>query len=100
MNSELKKHCLEIITDQHFEKFHAVSTVTVRDPNSGVKMDEVDIDRAWNEGPDVRFFEEAFEWEEMTWITYPYFWGRKDHWYSKIEYEDPDPLFQKFMQAG
>ncbi|KAH7323442.1 hypothetical protein BKA65DRAFT_407035 [Rhexocercosporidium sp. MPI-PUGE-AT-0058] len=100
MNSEIKKHCLEIITDQHFENFHAVSTVAVGDPELGIKIDEVDIDRAWNEGPYVRFFEQAFEWEEMTWITYPYFWGRKDHWYSKIEYEDPDPLFQKFMQAG
>lgn len=63
-------------------------------------MSEINIDSAWSHGPFVRFFEEAFEWEEMTWILYPYFWGRKDHWYRRVNYEDEDPEFEKFIQAG
>ena len=23
------------------------------------------------QGPYVRFFQQAFEWEQMTWLTYP-----------------------------
>jgi hypothetical protein len=34
----------------------------------------MDLFEAEGEGPYVRFFEQAFEWEHMTWVTYPYFW--------------------------
>jgi hypothetical protein len=36
----------------------------------------------------------------MTWLAYPYFWGRKSEWVSKIAYEDTDPLFNQFLKAG
>ena len=48
----------------------------------------------------MRFFEQAFEWEHMMWVTYPYFWGRKSQWEERISYEDPDPLFNQFLKAG
>jgi hypothetical protein len=48
----------------------------------------------------VRFFEQAFEWEHMTWVTYPYFWGSKDQWDERLGYDDPDPAFVDFLQAG
>ena len=32
----------------------------------------------------MRFFEQAFEWEHLTYMTYPYFWGRKDQWDERI----------------
>ena len=100
MNTEIKKACIEIMTDQHFNKFGAIGPSSIISAGTGTQIDELDIDRAWIEGPYVRFFEEAFEWEEMTWLSYPYFWGRKSTWLNKIEYEDPDPLFQQFMRAG
>jgi hypothetical protein len=50
-------------------------------------------------GGEGRFFEEAFEWEEMTWITYPYFWGRKSEWTELISFDDPDPVFDDFLKA-
>lgn len=36
----------------------------------------------------------------MTWLTYPYFWGRKGRWEDMITYEDTDPLFNQFLKAG
>jgi hypothetical protein len=35
----------------------------------------------------------------MTWVTYPYFWGRKSEWPNRLAF-DPDPLFRQFLRAG
>ena len=48
----------------------------------------------------MRFFEQAFEWDQMTWITYPYFWRRKARWFAKVDYRDDDPEFERFLRAG
>jgi hypothetical protein len=48
----------------------------------------------------AQFFEQAFEWEQMTYLFYPYFWGRRERWLEAMAMDDTDPLFTKFLQAG
>lgn len=93
MNDELKKHCVTIMTEQHFDLFDATQTGAQGVP-------QIDLFENAAEGPYVRFFEQAFEWEQMTWLTYPYFWGRKERWAGRISYEDADPIFNQFLKAG
>lgn len=94
IRAELKKNCISILTDQHFDLFDAIDD----SPSTG--LPQLNIFEAGGEGPYVRFFEQAFEWEQMTWVFYPYFWGRKDQWDERIAYDDPDPAFNDFLQAG
>ncbi|MEU4295193.1 hypothetical protein AB0E63_43830 [Kribbella sp. NPDC026596] len=91
---ELQKNCLSILTDQHFDLFDAV----VDSPVNG--LPQVDVPEAAAEGAYVRFFEQAFEWEHITWVSYPYFWGSKNQWDERLGYDDPDPAFVDFLQAG
>jgi hypothetical protein len=93
MKDELKKACTTILTEQHFDLFDSIENGT----NGLPQMDLLENEA---EGPYVRFFEQAFEWEHMTWVTYPYFWGRKSMWTERIAFEDPDPLFTQFIKAG
>lgn len=93
MNDELKKHCITILTEQHFDLFGAIQT-------GAYDVPQLDLAENAAEGPYVRFFEQAFEWEHMTWLTYPYFWGRKSTWRERIAYEDADPVFNQFLKAG
>lgn len=93
INDELKKHCITILTEQHFDLFAAIQTGSFNVP-------QIDLFENAAEGPYVRFFEQAFEWEQMTWLTYPYFWGRKSQWDERIAYEDVDPVFNQFLKAG
>ncbi len=51
-------------------------------------------------GKIVRFFEQAFEWENMMYVCYPYFWGRQKTWYVNAMDQNVDPLFQDFLNAG
>ena len=103
MRNEVKKMCIETMTDQHFDGFGAIDSVPVDAVEEGqpqLHISQANLTSAWWQGPWVRFFEQAFEWDEMTWITYPYFWGRKARWFAKIDYRDDDPEFERFMQAG
>jgi hypothetical protein len=93
MNDELMKHCVTILTEQHFDLFNAIGTGSFSVP-------QINLFENAAEGPYVRFFEQAFEWEQMTWLTYPYFWGRKSRWDERIAYVDVDPVFNQFLKAG
>ncbi|MBJ6128505.1 hypothetical protein [Microvirga splendida] len=50
--------------------------------------------------PEVRFLQQAFEWEHLTWILYPYFWGRRSEWNRTVVTNHPDPDFNVFLNAG
>lgn len=36
----------------------------------------------------------------MTYLHYPYFWGRKENWMQMLHFEDTDPKFSDFLKAG
>lgn len=93
MNTEIRKACISILTDQHYDLFGAIET-------GANGLPQLDLAEVAAEGPYVRFFEQAFEWEHMTWLTYPYFWGRKSEWTDRLAFEDSDPLFTQFLKAG
>ncbi|MFS0701435.1 hypothetical protein AB6N24_15805, partial [Cellulomonas sp. 179-A 4D5 NHS] len=94
--NELKKLCITMLTGQHFGQFQAVTAP----PDAPVHHPEVDVLEALREGPVVQFFEQAFEWEQMTWLLYPYFWGSKATWVELQRLRDPDPELVQFLTAG
>lgn len=62
-------------------------------PEAGIAEAEV-------EGRIIQFFEQAFEWNNMTYRFYPYFWGRKENWDEVFGLTDVDPRFIDFLRAG
>jgi hypothetical protein len=93
MVDEIKRACISVLTEQHFDQFNAMRT-------GGANLPEIDFVENAVEGSYVRFFEQAFEWENLSWVTYSYFWGRKSTWLDKVVIEDDDPDFQAFLKAG
>ncbi len=92
---ELKRAALELFTGQKYEAFDAMMD---NQPSQGYP--QFSNSEAIVEGNYVKFFEQAFEWHNMMYLFYPYFWGRKKNWTVVRNYEDTDPLFAKFLQAG
>ena len=66
----------------------------------GIEIPQVRLGTAEVEGDYIRFFEQAFEWQNLTYVFYPYFWGRKSKWAARVNYTDADPLFEAFLKAG
>jgi len=50
--------------------------------------------------PEIRFLQQAFEWEHLAWVLYPYFWGRRSEWSRTVVVSHPDPDFAAFLNAG
>ncbi len=91
---ELKKSCVKLLMDSwQFGAFNAMK-------QSGDNPPDFDLHQAVKEGKTAQFFEQAFEWENITYLFYPYFWGRQSQWISKLNTYDEDPLFTQFLQAG
>jgi hypothetical protein len=91
---EIKKHCIEFISGQRFESFDAMRT------NTGSGYPEFSFAEATNEGKYIQFFEQAYEWEQISYYFYPYFWARKREWVNILKRDENDPLFMNFLQAG
>jgi hypothetical protein len=90
-NDELKRQAIELLTEQRFELFDA----TRDEP-----MPHFDFHQARREGQYIQFFENAFEWEQMMFSLYSYFWGRKTKWIDKLLANNTDPQHLDFLKAG
>lgn len=93
MTDEVKKACISVLTEQHFDHFDAINP-------GALGLPTIDFTETKAEGAYVRFFEQAFEWENISWITYPYFWGRKSTWLDRIVIQNDDQNFEDFLKAG
>jgi hypothetical protein len=92
---ELKRGSLTLFTDQHFADFDA--TLVNVAPHG---YPEFDVTEAMEEARYIQFFEQAFEWDKMSYLFYPYFWGRKEDWAVNNQLSDTDPQFADFLKAG
>jgi hypothetical protein len=93
--TELKKGCIALLTAQNFDTFDAMRRNVA--PHG---YPEIAFADANAEGRYIQFFENAFEWRNMTYIFYPYFWGKKEDWVTTSQIADTDPLYTHFLQAG
>jgi len=91
---ELKKWSVKTMRAMPFEDslFDAVVQVG--------EQPEIDPVTADAQAPVVRFFEESFEWREMSYFLYPYFWGRREAWQARLELDSADPQHDAFLRAG
>jgi len=93
--NELKRQVITQMTGQTYDGFDAMQE------NVGeYGYPQQDVDEAWSEGQEIRFVEQAFEWENLQYLFYPYYWGKKKDWPINSQLEDTDPLFKDFLQAG
>ena len=60
----------------------------------------LDLHVAYDQAPIARFFEDSFEWHNMTYNLYPYFWGDYENWPESFAQTDPDPKFNDFLKAS
>jgi hypothetical protein len=93
MLDEVKRACISVLSEQHFDLFSALNEGALRLP-------EIDFAQARAEGAYARFFEQAFEWQNVAWVPYSYFWGRKSKWLDKLTLTEGDAEFEAFLKAG
>jgi hypothetical protein len=90
--TELKKAFIHLLMSEHFAK------VNYPTPNPNQFSTDPTYVKKW--GAVVAFFERAFEWENIIYNYYPYFWGQKSRWGELVLIQDLDPQFEEFLKAG
>ncbi|MCU7725243.1 hypothetical protein ODJ79_16055 [Actinoplanes sp. KI2] len=48
----------------------------------------------------IQFFEQLFEWENLVYICYPYYWARHEKWVENATSASSDPVLDGFLNAG
>jgi hypothetical protein len=91
----LKKGCIALLTQQNYDLFDSMKRNAAPYGYPEIAFDDAEV-----EGRFIQFFENAFEWTNMLYIFYPYFWGNKDEWVTISQIVDDDPLYTRFLQAG
>lgn len=70
-------------------------------PDGPAQYAATNLAKAQLKGRYVQFLEQAFEWEHLSQVFYPYFWAALPKWVALMNREDSgDPQFTDFLRAG
>jgi hypothetical protein len=91
---ELKRGVIEMLAGQHFSGRDCLQQVPDGSPP------RVAIDTAVAVSSEIQFIEQAFEWENMTYVLYPYYWAAESRWPSLADIGSADEEFARFLRSG
>lgn len=96
---EIKRIAIELLADQ-LGQTTAKNNYGSKDDLTGVS--KVTKNSAFDtHASTVKFFEQAFDWDIMAYLFYPYFYAEDKDWMSLFQEADAaDPIFQAFLQSG
>jgi hypothetical protein len=91
VREELKRQVIEMLRGERFNGFDALEEGP---------PPRVDLDIAAEVAPHIQFLEQAFEWEKLVYILYPYFWAAGGRWNELQDVTDPDSEMARFLRCG
>ena len=106
---ELKRLCLQIMGGEAKLAEERVTSETTFDMPLVVEAGEgpmlegnLPIDRSRLDplAVEARFAEQAFEWSNMSFTLYPYYWNEPGEWRDLVSLNHPDPLHANFLRSG
>jgi hypothetical protein len=112
MLTEIKKHAVSIVTNNHMlspgftNNYPLIGEDATGSAGDGDGQEvpppppTIDRQKAKLQGDFIRFFEQAFEWSQMQYAFYPYFWSKQERWNDKFKLDDPNYEYQQFLQAS
>lgn len=100
VRDEIKRQVVSWLLDE--SPFHGRPALQPpqTDPNGAETWRSVDLDEARSVAPTIQFLEQAFEWSNMSYIFYPYYWADAQRWDDLADLSDGDPDFERFLSAG
>jgi hypothetical protein len=93
ITQELKRQTIEMLTGVPFTGFNAINWNPVAAPTTKLPT-------AASIAPEIQFLEQAFEWETMTYICYPYYWADSTRWPDLAVIKGSDTNFADFLRSG
>jgi len=102
---ELKRLCLQLMgqESQLADPLHEGGLPFVMEEDEA-PLDEgnslIDVEKLSSLSQEIRFAEQAFEWVNMTFSLYPYYWADEGQWEELLRLEHDDYQHGEFLKAG
>ncbi|MBT2133627.1 hypothetical protein KK137_04705 [Croceibacterium sp. LX-88] len=100
VRSELQRSSIDVMRNRPVDYDLVADYPSVNEDGTLDAHPIVDLAALASAAPEVRFLQQAFEWEHLGWVLYPYFWGRRSEWSKTVVVAHPDPDFSAFLNAG
>lgn len=98
---ELKRFCIEMVTKPFCREIGQDFIIEEDACDSKYIIPHVAQSELYeNYITQVKFLEQAIDWQLMSYLFYPYYWANKCKWGDLMQCEDDDLLFQAFLQSG
>ena len=98
VRDELQRAAIGIMRNEPVEYDNINDVATQWHPFPVTNIPALKADEA-----EIQFLQQAFEWEHLSWVLYPYFWGRRGDipgWKNTVVQDHPDPDFAAFLNSG
>lgn len=105
-NTILRKNCISYLIDQNVDAKRTYGKDFHRINGTGSKQTFENTELLLGADLDdyaafVKFIEQAFEWDIMSYNFYPYYWANRQKWVEMYQYDQThDHIFKAFMQSG
>lgn len=95
---ELKRQVIEMLSGTSFTGIP--NAISWNSKGTGPDYPTTSLDTAAAVAPEIQFFEQALEWETMSYICYPYYWADSSRWPDLEVIAGNDNDFANFLRAG
>jgi hypothetical protein len=102
---ELKRACIELLLQPFCRKMGVKlfenSPPCNCSPDEAQTFPTVPQNEAFGSyAAQVRFFEQALDWNILSYTLHPYYWAEKCRWAQLMQAKSDDQTFQAFLQSG
>ena len=107
--TELKRLCLQLLGQEAQQRNPEINTpLFMEHPSDNANFDNtifpiqhyIDLQTLQRLSKEVRFGEQAFEWHNISYTLYPYFWNQRRQWPDKASIKHPDNEHEEFLKSG
>ncbi|MCA6066942.1 hypothetical protein JI747_007120 [Chryseobacterium sp. RG1] len=99
-NTVLRKNCISYMADRATDSTHGYGLSGLTQGSTFKDYETTLSSKLDKYTAFVKFMEQAFEWDNLSYYLYPFYWGNKQNWTDLYQSENTDPLFRSFLQSG
>lgn len=94
VREEIKRGAIELLMGERFSGRPAVVVP------GGEGAPRISFEQVRKTTREIQFVEQAFEWENLSFVLYPYYWAEESKWPELERISSPDANFDRFLRCG
>lgn len=94
IQEEIKRQVIELILARDFNGYNLMR------PTDSIRGPLPAFDVLATATPTIQFLEQAFEWQNISYIPYEFFWSEREKWPTLERLRENDADWERFLRCG